>query len=466
MSDFTPREGLLRVLRMDFTSFIARSFLAVDPGAEYLPNWHIDLIAEYLEAARAGQIKRLVINMPPRALKSICVSVAWPAWILGHDPSARVMAASYALPLAYKHSIDCRMVMGEPWYQRLFPHTRLSRDQNEKNKFMTTARGYRIATSVGGTVTGEGGNYLIMDDPISALQAESKHEREQANRWFDHTFSTRLDDKARGVMVLVMQRLHAQDVSAHVLAKGGWEQLCLPALASSAEIYDFGRVCKLREEGEPLHEARESVALIVRAKQELGSRAFAAQYQQEPLAEEGGMVKLHWLQRYDTPPICERIVQSWDTAIKSGAQHDASVCLTFGESEGRHYLLDAYRMRAEYPDVKRAVVAQAARFSPHTVMIEDRASGQQLLQDLRRETALPLIAGNPQGDKVMRLAAASAMIEAGMLYVPRQAGWLAEFEGELMGFPGAAHDDQVDALTQYLGWVRGKVRAFPSIRRV
>ncbi len=451
-------------LAYDFPSFIAKVVGTTDPGTQFLPNWHIDLIAQYLEAARRGEIRRLVINMPPRALKSVCVSVAWPAWLLGHAPESRILAASYASSLAIKHSIDCRNVVTSPWYRQLFPDTGLARDQNEKHKFMTSRRGFRLAASVGGAVTGEGGNFLILDDPLSPAQAMSRAGRELVNEWYDHTFASRLDDKRKGVIVLVMQRLHEDDLSGYLLRKGGWEHLCLPAVAPEEVVMRGGRV---RMAGELLHAAREDMALIERAKVELGSRAFAAQYQQRPLRDEDGMVKLAWFGRYgERPKSFDRVVQSWDTAIKSGKQHDASVCLTFGEMGGQAYLLDARVMRYEYPELKRMFLALAAQWMPQAILVEDKASGQQLLQDMRRETNLPVIAASAAQDKVTRFAAVSALIEAGRLLLPEQAGWLADFEAEVLAFPAVGHDDQVDALTQYLDWVRKQVWDRIRVRRL
>ncbi|MBV8938850.1 MAG: phage terminase large subunit [Alphaproteobacteria bacterium] len=460
------RAAYHRLLRQDFASFIAKAFATICPGTGFVPGWHIELLAEYLEAARKGQITRLIVNLPPRSLKSVCVSVAWPAWILGHDPAARILAASYSANLALKHSLDCRQIVQSEWYRQVFPATRLSREQNEKHKFMTTRFGFRLATSVGGTLTGEGGGFLLMDDPLNPAQAASTVERERANAWFDHTFASRLDDKRTGVMVLVMQRLHAADLTAHLMEKGGWDCVRLPAIAPEAAIHDFGRVCVLREAGEPLHAAREDVMLLERARKELGSHAFAAQYQQEPVPRDGGLFKPWWLMRFDAPPASATIVQSWDTAIKSGEQHDASCCLTFAESQGGCYLLDALTLRAEYPQLKRAVLAQAERFAPQAILIEDKASGQQLLQDLRCETPLPLIAVLPRGDKFTRAAAASAQVEAGRLKLPKAALWLAEFEHELLAFPNGAHDDQVDALSQYFEWTRGRATGFPALRQI
>ena len=227
-------------------------------------------------------------------------------------------------------------------------------------------------------------------------------------------------------------------------------------VATCEQHYDFGRMRKICHVGELLHSGRESAVTLERAKIELGSGVFAAQYQQKPLPEEGAMLRPWWFGRYDQiPGSITRHVQSWDTAIKSGAQHDASVCLTFAEGEGKSYLLDAAVMRLEYPDLKRQFFTLAARHRPEAILLEDKASGQQLLQDVRREAHLPLISTHPRSDKITRFAAISAMIEAGRVVLPRQANWLADFEAELFAFPNGAHDDQVDALTQYLDWLRG-----------
>jgi predicted phage terminase large subunit-like protein len=456
-----------RLLRHDLPSFIGKTFASVDPGSAYLPNWHIDLIAEYLEAARRSEITRLIINMPPRSLKSICVSVAWPAWLLGHDPSSRIMAASYASSLSIKHSLDCRLVITSPWYKGVFPQVKLTRDQNEKHKFMTTERGFRFATSVGGSTTGEGGNFLIIDDPLSPAQAMNATWRDYTNHWFDHTFASRLDDKQKGVIVLVMQRLHKHDLSGYLLAKGGWRLLSLPAVAPAPVIYDYGKVKGRRDTGDLLHPGRENEQLIERAKIELGSRAFAAQYQQQPVSDESAMVRPWWFGRYkEAPAITSRRVQSWDTAIKSGAANDASVCLTFDEYEGRSYLRDARVFRYEYPDLKKMFYSLTSQWQPQAILVEDKASGQQLLQDARRETALPLIATRPRSDKITRFAAVSAMLEAGRVVLPEQAAWLADFESEIFAFPGGEHDDQIDALTQYLDWLRSCIWDRLSIRRI
>jgi len=387
---------------------------------------------------------------------------------LGNSPSARIMASSYSQILSLKHSMDCRLVMNSPWYHEIFPATKISHDQNEKAKFTTTERGFRFATSTGGTATGEGGDFLIVDDPHNPLQAASDVRRQSAIDWFDQTFMTRLNDKKRGVVIVVMQRLHTDDLTGHLLAKknGGWEHLCLPAVASSDKsyfIYDKEILIKC---GDFLHSKREGEAEIARAKQDLGSYAFAAQYQQEPVLLEGGMVNLDWFGRYNTRPDEGVIIQSWDTAIKAGGNNDFSVCTTWQECEKGYYLLDVFKKRMEYPQLKRLSISLAEKWQPAAILIEDKASGQSLLQDLRRQSLLPVVAVMPRADKISRFAAVSALIEAGRVYLPHAAHWLVDAESEIMAFPSGVHDDIVDSLSQFLNWARAKSRRAPEIRRV
>lgn len=303
-----PASCLNHLLTRRYPYFVEKVLATISPGTVFLPNWHIALIGEYLAACAKGDITRLIINMPPRMLKSVTVSVAWPAWLMGHNPAARIMVASYAQSLSTKHSLDTRLVMQSAWYKQAFPGTVISADQNEKDKFVTTKRGHRLAVSVGGAATGEGGNILIIDDPINPLQAMQASARAQVNAWFDHTFSSRLDDKKRGAIVLVMQRLHAEDLSGYLTAKGGWERLVLPALATEDAQYRMGGVHHARKAGDILHPAREDAQAIGRAARELGSMHFAAQYQQQPITEESGMLSLSWFKRFDLEPYVRTIL--------------------------------------------------------------------------------------------------------------------------------------------------------------
>ncbi|MBN8531749.1 MAG: phage terminase large subunit [Alphaproteobacteria bacterium] len=475
------RAAYLRLLRTDFSSFVAKCVAMVHPGAVFAPSWHLGHLAAWLEAARSGEeeARRLIVTMPPRGLKSLIVSVAWPAWMLGQDPKARILCASYARALAVKHSLDCRMMLQSPWYRELFGGTLLASDQNEKEKFMTTARGFRLATSVEGMVTGEGGDVLIVDDPLTPLQAMSPTARALAVEWFEHSFLSRLDDKRRGVAVVVMQRLHAEDLAGHLLAhRQGWKLLSYPAVAEAPMTYVWpGGGAHERVVGDVLHAAREDAATLARIRAEIGAYAFAAQYQQQPVAAGSGMIKPEWLRRkeasatliHPSPSKKEDsyvVHQSWDTAFAVGGAADYSVCLTFAEEENGWRLLHVARGRWDFPELRRRVIALAQAWNPQAVLIEDKGSGQSLIQELRSATRLPVVAVRPRQDKVTRLAAVSPLIEAGKLALPRGAVWAAEFEMELLAFPHGAHDDQVDALSQYLTWARDRRKQEARIREL
>ena len=224
ISDFcskniTPTQLKNEVLRNDLSAFIHKSFNTINPSVKYSHNWHIDLIAEYLKEVYNGNIKRLIINIPPRSLKSVCISVAFPALILGKNPSSRIIVASYSEILSLKHSTDCRIIINSQWFKKLFPDFQLNQSQNEKHKFATTQNGYRFATSIGGSLTGEGGDILIVDDPHNPQQIMSDKYRLKTIEWFSNTFVSRLNDKKNGVIIIVMPRLHQNDLVGYLLSK-------------------------------------------------------------------------------------------------------------------------------------------------------------------------------------------------------------------------------------------------------
>jgi len=302
------------LLRLDFGTFIQRSFDQLNPRADLEWNWHLDLIAAKLEASRRGDIKRLIILVPPRHLKSHCASIALPAWWLGHDPSAQTICVSYAQDLADKHARDCRTVMAAPWYRRVFP-TRLSRDRQAVHEFTTTEQGWRYATSVGGVLTGRGADVLIIDDPLKPDEAVSETQRPAVNDWYDRTFYSRLNDKRNGVIILIMQRLHEDDLVGHVLAQEKWEVVSLPAIAEQDEVHRIetvlGTYTHVRRAGEVLHPEREPRETLDRIRSTIGEYNFAGQYQQAPAPFGGGLIKAEWFRTCETPPEkFDRIIQS------------------------------------------------------------------------------------------------------------------------------------------------------------
>jgi len=452
------------LLRLDLSSFIHRAFLELNPQTEYLHNWHIDLIADKLRQVEQGEITRLIINMPPRNLKSICGSVAFPAWLLGRNPTKKIICASYAADLAIKLATDCRQVMLATWYQDAFAHTRLSASRTAVQDFATTQRGGRMAVSTGGGITGRGADILIIDDPLKPDEAVSEVTRKNVNDWFDATAYTRLDSKSHGAIVIIMQRLHLDDLAGHVLEKGGWEVLNLAAIAQEDERFDyqrlFGPVTTIRKAGEALHPERESLETLAHIRENLGEYAFAGQYQQTPVPLGGGMIKREWIHLYDSsslPADFEMIAQSWDTASKTQQFNDYSACVTIGLKNKALYVLDVFRARLDFPNLKRVVIEKHQQYKPHHLLVEDAASGIALIQELKEFNIYSVKAIKPQGDKQTRLFAQQSVFESGRIKFAKEAFWLTECINELTTFPFAKFDDQVDAITQALGFMRDRL---------
>ena len=402
----------------------------------------------------------MIINMPPRHLKSHQASVCFPAWCLGHQPGLQILCVSYAQDLADKLSRDCRHILASDWYRQLFA-TRLSAQRQAVSEFDTTAQGCRLATSVGGVLTGRGADIIIIDDPLKPEEALSQAQRQAANDWYDHTLYSRLNDTRTGAIILIMHRLHEDDLVGHVLAQEDWEVVRFPAIAEGGETYsldtDLGVHSFTRQCGEALHPERQPLATIEQIRRTIGEYNFAGQYQQAPAPQGGGMVKAAWFRNYapnERPDKFDRIVQSWDTANKASELSDFSVCTSWGIKDKDLYLLHVLRKRMEYPELKRAVCEQSQAFEASVVLIEDKASGTQLIQELVEQGLHAVTRYQPQSDKIMRMHAQTAMIENGFVHLPKEAAWLAEYLHELTAFPRGKHDDQVDSTAQMLDWFK------------
>ena len=449
---------LQAVLRNELSTFIHKTFLTIRPGEHLHLNWHIEALAWHLKQCVTGNIKRLIITLPPRHLKSIAASVALPAWILGRDPTRKIICASYSQELALKHARDTRAVMEAPWYQALFPHTRLHRDKNSQGEFMTTRLGFRLATSIGGTLTGRGGNLVIIDDPHKPEEATSDTQREAVIAWYRSTLLSRLDSKRDDVIIVIQQRLHEADLAGVLLESGEWVHLDLPAIAEEEQFIPTGEErTHHRLPGDCIDPVREPREVLDRIKAEIGSYAFAAQYQQRPAPMGGGLLKWEWFKMYENPPSPEpfdQIIQSWDCASKAESLNDYSVGTTWRVRNNQYYLLDVVRDRLEFPELHRRITSYAKRYQAERVLIEDAGAGTQLIQSLRRDTDLSVIGITPKDNKTTRAIAASARIEAGRVYIPKEASWLADFQREIANFPNGRHDDQVDSLTQFVNWIR------------
>ena len=447
---------LRHLLRTDFCAFVEKTFGTVCPGQQFWPNWHLEAIAHALERVVEGETKRLIILMPPRNLKSICASVALPAWLLGRDPTRQIICVSYSADLAAKHARDCRAVMMAPWYQSAFPSTRIDPAKSAETEFMTTRRGFRLATSTGGTLTGRGGDILIIDDPMKPADAQSEARRLECQQWYSNTLLSRLDDKVNGAIILVMQRLHVDDLAGYLMQQGGWEILELPAIAEVEQVIPIGPGrFHHRAIGDVLHPEREPREVLEQLKAEMGSYDFTAQYQQAPVPAGGNMIKWEWFGFFSEPPPLRdgaKIVQSWDTAWTTSELASYSVGITaLIDKTGTIWVLDLVRGRWQFPDVQREIIKAAHCHRPKCILIENHASGTGLQQTLKRE-GFPVIAIKPKGDKEVRMHAHTATLEAGKVFLRKGAPWLDELRCEMLAFPRGKHDDQVDALSQLMTW--------------
>jgi hypothetical protein len=345
---------LQALLREDLSVFLEKVFRALEPGQPYLHNWHLDHIARALAQVENGELKRLIINVPPRSLKSILVSVAFSAWVLGRDPRKRLMCVSYAEDLARKHAIDTRKIVDEAWYRALFPGFKIARGQARDLDFATIENGYRFAAGMGGSITGRGADIILIDDPIKPADALSKAMRRRAIEFYDGTLQSRLNNKREGAIVIVMQRLHEEDLVAHVTGNDeDWEVISLPAIATEASTHrlsDDPTDVYHRAAGEVLHAAREPQEILENLRRSMGSLIFSAQYQQAPVPPEGNIVKREWLRRYETrPESFDLVIASWDTASTIGETSDYSVGTVWGAKGLDYYLLDLVRGRFEVP---------------------------------------------------------------------------------------------------------------------
>ncbi len=442
------------ILRRDFASFVGKAATSLVPG-DLAWNWHLDAICHDLEQVRLGKTRRLIINLPPRSLKSVIASVAFPAFVLGHDPSKRIICVSYAQDLATKHSNDFRALIGSGWYRNLFPRTRPSGRKNTEAEVEMASGGMRLATSVGGTLTGRGGSLIVIDDPIKPDDAMSATTRDACNKWYSNTLLSRLDNKVEGAVVIVMQRVHIDDLVGYVTRQNGteWTILNLPAISPAEQRISLGDGRDhLFAEGDLLHPEREPQHILDDLRANLGSDSFSAQYLQQPVPPGGAMIKRKWISRYREAPARkpgQSIIQSWDTAAKGGPGNDWSVCSTWLVARPNYYLLHVHRGRHDFPELRHKALELSKRFKPTRILIEDIGAGTALHQELRK-MGQPARAIKVNRDKQVRMAEESLKFENGFVHLPETAAWLPVLEDELFAFPGSRHDDQVDSISQAL----------------
>lgn len=444
-------------LRTNFHTFYVRCFMHLNPAADFKDGLCIAGMANFANQVINGDIRRGIVNMPPRQGKSLLFNVAMSAFILGNNPGARIFSISYAGPLSNEHATLFRMIVESGWYRRVFPRMKIRRSADDD--VYTTKGGYRKSTSVLGSMTGMGGDYFIIDDPIKPIDCESQPRRDAVNQWFTNTLLSRLDDKEKGRILVIMQRLHPEDLSGYLL-RGfeGWEHLCLPAIADLPQDIELGhgRVYH-RKIGEVLHPERESLATIEAQRQEMGERIFAAHCQQRPASAEASMISPRHIRIYDKLP--DRDAQSYvlisvDSAAKQGLLNSYTACTTWLVQKENRYLVHVLRKRLSFPNLCETVGTLVKKFKADYLLIEDASSGTQLLQTLGSRCGSARVKGvKPERNKELRMFVQVDKFEKGQVLIPREEQpWTRIFLEEVYNFPDVSRTDQVDSMSQALAF--------------
>jgi predicted phage terminase large subunit-like protein len=470
-------------LETSLLAYTKAAWPLIEPGKPLVTGWHIGAICDHLEAVTAGEIRRLLITIPPRSGKSTIASVMWPTWSWIRFPGLRWLCTSYAQSLSTRDALRSRRILQSAWYQQRWgDRFKLTGDQNTKTRYDNDRTGYRIASSVGGANTGEGGDILLVDDAHNLEEIHSETIRQGVLTWWDEVMASRLNDPKTGAFVIIMQRAHEQDLAGHVLDQGEYVHLNLP-MEYVPTTYSFHEhlVDPRTEPGELLCPERIGPAEVESLKNRLGQTAYAGQFQQMPAPAGGGIFKRWWWRYWQPkgmhlPPVMVQVpggdllaihpvelpeeftevILSWDMAFKDLQDSDYVAGHVWGRLGADKYLLDRDHRRLDFPNSQKAVRAMCAKWpQAHAKLIEDKANGPAIIASLKHE--IPgLIPVDPGGGKVARAHAVAPVLEAGNVYVPHPQlyPWVDAYLHEHDVFPAGAHDDDVDATTQALKrWV-------------
>lgn len=464
------------VLADSLQAFCKAFWNVLEPGTPLRWGWHLDAICTHLEAVARGQIKRLLINIPPRHLKSTIVSQLFPAWVWLQDPSKRFLTGSYARSLAIRDATRGRDVIeSRPYVELLGGSWTMKKDQNEKMRYENTHTGTRVCTAVDAGATGEGGNFVIVDDPHNVKDIDSATSLESVKDWLDKTLSSRLNNPKTDCRVMVMQRVHHDDASAHVLTKK-WEHLCLPTMYECDHPTRSKTYLQFTDpriaDGELLCPEQFGEAEVEQAKIDMGPTTFAGQHQQRPTPQEGTLFHENQFNVWDIePPDFDQIMFSGDLAFKGGEDTRGSRAERkqivdpsrvnidlWGFKGSRCYLLDSIGGKWDFKQTLQMFVAFCEKH-PHVMkkLIEDKANGPALISVLR-DHIVGIVEVNPRGGKYQRAMAMHPMVAAGNIYIPakRHFPWVGEWLEEVCAFPLHRHNDRVDTMSQAVLHVHGK----------
>lgn len=455
-------EDYLAAARASFLSFFLLTFHVLHPGEKLADARYFDLIDHMLHACEARRHRRVILNMPPGYMKSTLVSVYYTAWLLGRDPTVKIICASYGDDLSHLLSRRVRQLMSSPLYRRIFSGTVLTK--KSEDLLVTSKGGYRYATAVCSDITGFRADFIIVDDPIQPVDASSESAKQKVVDWFDSSVLSRFKNASEGVLILVMHRVALDDLSGVLEARDGWLPIKLPLIAEKDERFTRKEDKLLlfeRPVGELLCPARMSLAEYENFKAETAPHVFAAQYQQRPTLGGSGMCSIDRLVRYDQAPPFELVIHSWDVAATPGGDH--TVCTQWGvakcDSRDALFLTNIIRMRVESPDVRDAIIGQDREHQPDLIVVDGVGVGLSIYQDLNRRgmrhvmRATSAATEASAASKLQKLNLAVLEMYDGTVRFPESGQFLDAFFSELAAFPNGKYDDQVDSMTQVVAYL-------------
>lgn len=473
----TAENELNEVIKYDCESSLASlvklSWHLIEPGTKLIWNWHLDVLCAYLEAVFYRKIKRVIFNVPPGSMKSSIVSVAYPVWCWIKRPEERFLNITNEQGLALRDALKSKTIIQSDWFQSKWDLP-FDPSQNEKILYQNVKRGFRQSLGITAGITGKRGSTLIIDDPHDSMQVESDLQRQTVIDAYDYKLSTRLNNPKEDAIILIMQRLHQADLTGHLLTKKKvkWVHVCIPMEYEGVQGFDAGRdigrpdlIDPRTKDGELFFEERFDRKTVNALKEDLGSYGSAGQLQQRPSPKGGGILKMDWWRIWpdDKPlPHCEHIFTSWDTAyseedLKNNSYSAMTQWGVFWHEQRQKYcllLLKAWAGQINYPDLRKKAKKIDYEQSPDAHLIEKKASGQSLVQDLK-QARIRVRTYQPDRDKVARAYSVSAMFESGQVYAPNRR-WADKVIDYAAQFPNGASpsSDFTDTITQALLYLR------------
>jgi len=449
--------------KRSLSEFIRQAWPVLEPGTPYIHNWHIDLISEYMQAVNDGEIRRLIINIPPRHMKSIHVSVCYPAWSWIKRPEMRFVKVSYSDELVRNHNMKARDIIQSDWYREQWGHVyQLKSDLNRQALFENDHQGYMFATTVGGSLTGMGGDVIIIDDPQNPKMAGSEAERAASINFFTGTLQTRLNNPNAGAFILIMQRLHEKDLTGYILSEElGYEHVCLPSEATERTVIHFPKSGReiVREPGDLLNPDRFNKSTLDELKKSMGSAQYAGQMQQVPAPAEGIIFKREWMNsEYQMAPTLSMTVQSWDMPFTKSEGSAKCAGIVLGRKGADIYILDVVNDKMEFVESVSALRRLSGKWpAARAKVVENKANGPAIVSQLKRE--IPgMVEFNPVGSKEERAMSITPYFEAGNVHFPnpKTNPWVNDLINDLLIFPRGQYKDTVDALVQGILYLMDK----------